>query len=431
MQTHLFKIKGIAIILFFSFIFIGCKEDTADDNENIGDTNEIEKYMEGNLIYGDINQEINGILTISDELLEIETIIGNLLGVVTVTEIGYDITISSANGSLNVFSNSLNGTYNTSNNSLSLTGTSLNGQSLFISGNVQTIEEANQAFYDSHAYTGIYFTHDESCNVTISVAGESLGPVQRYYHEGGMCATDWYRESGFVHLDYEGANSELITASGVVEGLNGGYVPYEHNYAALFVLPKNQEYTYYAEWDNGEMTSGTFTTPNGGLSKAVCISNNGVECDYSDPEETGITINTLEIDSQINYSPYDAFYFDESIFLIKYDRTRLQIGNSSSPYLIINVEFGEIQNTTIYFDTEENYSLTINMGGSAFFNHDFTVYDFIHDTDTKGSMQISNLDYDSGTATLNFNNVLVNMSTNYGSQYFRFSGTLSGIFLEE
>lgn len=426
--------NGLFVSLVIAiFLLLGsCTKEEADKLGN-SDQSSIEESIVGYLNYGDVNQSFNGLLTVTDDAINIESIVGSLHGTVIPFESGFNISITSGSGALNVFINTLNGTYDTASGNMTLSGASINNQSLTLYGYVQTIEEANQEYYDSHSYTGIYFTHSESCNATIYVSGLSLGPVETYWNEGGMCATDWFQIGGFVGLDYDDDISSLVSASGVIEGLDGNPVSYEHNYAALFVLPKNQQYTYYVDWDNGETTQGTFTTPNGGLSDAICIENNGEECDYSEPEETGITINTLAIDPDINYSPYDNFSFDESIFIVKNNRTRIEIGNAygGNPSIIMTLDYGEFENFAIDFDSEENLSLYVVMGGSAVFNLDFTAYDLIYGTDTKGSLEISNLDYESGTASLYFNNVLVNFDTNFGSQYFRFSGTLSGTFIEE
>lgn len=427
-------------LLGLLLVLIGCSKDseTVENNETLNDNNNnntedvfIQKSVDGQLTYGSIDEHYSGIMTIDKKSFSVDGMKGSLYGNMDSVAFGYEIAIISGTGIFNVFTD-LSGTYDSTSFSLNLAGTSVNNQSLTFTSTTQTLEEANQEWRDNHYYTGIYFSHSESCNASIYINGEVLGPVETYWNEGGMCS--YYHNDDYIGLGYDNTSSSLLTASGLLLGQDGNYVSYENNWAALFILPKNQEFTYYVDWDNGESTEGTFTTPDGGLSRAICISNNGEECNYDDPPNpTGITTNTLEIDVEINYSPYTVFNFDETIFKIRDNRSRMEIGNTNSngQSIILNMTNGQLSTNTINFDTEENTILYALMGGSAVFNTDFTVWDFIYGTDTKGNVQITNLDYESGTATLQFNDVLVNFDTNFGNQYFRFSGSIAGSFVEE
>lgn len=433
-NTIKFFLFGLVIAL------IGCTKDpeTIETNEDPNDNNNnntedifIQKSVEGQLTYGAIDESYTGIMTIDNTSFTVNGLKGNLYGTIDTASLNFDIAVSSGTGIFNVF-NSISGTYDSTSFRLNLSGTSINNQPLTFTATAQTIEEANQDWHDSQYYTGIYFSHSESCNASIYIYGEVLGPLETYWNEGGMCSD--YQSTDWVTLGFDGQTSRLLTASGMIEGLDGNYIPYEHHWAALFILPKNQQFTYYVDWDNGESTEGTFTTPDGGLSRAICISNNGEECNYDEPPTpTGITTNTLEIDVEINQSPYTIFDFDELVFKIRSNRSRMEIGNYSSngQSIVLNMTNGQLSTTTFDFDTDENTTLYVLMGGSAVFNTDFTVWDFLHGTDTKGNIQITELDYESGTATLHFNDVLVNFDTNFGSQYFRFSGTIAGNFVEE
>jgi hypothetical protein len=46
-------------------------------------------------------------------------------------------------------------------------------------------------------------------------------------------------------------------------------------------LAKNTNFTYTVVWANGEVTSGEFVSPGGGQTLAICIENDGAECDGS------------------------------------------------------------------------------------------------------------------------------------------------------
>lgn len=87
------------------------------------------------------------------------------------------------------------------------------------------------------------------------------------------CGDSYYALWNTLRFNYdEETISELFCNSGTLKGLDGNPVKFTDCNTIRFVLDKNEDYEYTAEWSNGVVTTGHFSTKGGGTMTAVCPS---------------------------------------------------------------------------------------------------------------------------------------------------------------
>lgn len=304
--------RKLVTVLFFTSILFGCSKsnDPNQDAPNPEITEGIEVEYEGYIENSETSRggfEVEGTFKInSSGAFVLEDMVGSMIGTAVLeNNAEYKISINEAKGSLQYIS-SVSGTYGLDSKELLLVGKDVNNNTVTFEAKGITIEDHNQQWQDSKLMSTVFFTHNSTCEATISIDYKHLGPINAHYHEGGFCDSSydlWMATTQDVDEKY----SKVFCATGTLEGLNGSPVEFEDCYAARFVLGKNTEYSYEVDWGNGTTSSGTFTSPDGGGRKSICLVNNGPICICNRGNGIGIIDNSLTIDGvQKNYDACDA-----------------------------------------------------------------------------------------------------------------------------
>lgn len=165
-----------------------------------------------------------------------------------------------------------------------LSGSDDSGGTLEVSGELMTIEELNQQWSNERNKSSVVFTNLEMCRATIAINGETLGPLGIHYAVNGLC-NPMYEIWREISVDVDNATSNLFCHEFTLEMQDGSMQTFEVCDVATFVLDKNTSFEYTVEWENGEITSGSFTSPDGGKQKFICLENGGIECEVTEEEE--------------------------------------------------------------------------------------------------------------------------------------------------
>ncbi|SDX52695.1 hypothetical protein [Aequorivita viscosa] len=272
------KLSNLFVLLIFaSLTLFSCKKDDAPASDNL--VKDYEGTFSVAMTTTGITNSLDGLLkTSSDKTYSLTLPSGVLRGTIETTANSLTLRVTQNDG---LFKDCIDLGGSISDTStgydLSISGTYTYGVPITVSGAVVTVGAFDQAYRDSKTHSSVYVTHDESCLATITINGTTLSPLNNFYTLGGFC-NPMYDLLLNLHRDVDGQQSALSYQTLRLKGLDGNYFIDEDCNTAFFALPKNTEYTYTAEWSNGEITTGTFTSPDGALQMALCIENDGAEC---------------------------------------------------------------------------------------------------------------------------------------------------------
>lgn len=321
---------------------------------------------------------------------------------------------------------------------LEIQGTSTSGQTVSITGAL-TIEEANAQWQADRSKASIMFTNLESCGATITINGETLGPLTQHWKEGGYCNTS-YDDALTRPRNVDDKSSKLLCKDVTLEMLDGSTQTFNICDVVVFVIDKETTYNYTVSWDNGETTSGSINALEGGARKVVCLSNDGAECDPVNSDL--ITFENIVIDFENSNLGPDNYlpYIDKRVFSI-YNTTvggdpfqAIKLGDRSLSDLSIpsgytNFEIkvlirGVVANGTYPVETLTDNSpiaLDVYYDGIPYSSAEFSA---------SGVITISGFDNINKTCNVNFNKVNLRFSFGggNGSMKLIFSGSIEGNF---
>lgn len=271
--------KLFILLIIANLTLFSCKKDDGGTNNSIDD---YEGYFTGTMTTEGINNPLEGILkTSSNGTFTLSLLSGNLQGSIELIDNTLRLEINQNDGLFDGSTN-LSGTLDQNSNgyTLSISGTYIDGNPLNINGQTVTMEIGNQEYHDSKTKSSVYFTHNESCLATITIGSTVLSGLNNHYAEGGLCAS-MYATFLTWPMDVENKQSQVNCHTVRLLGLDGNYFTFEDCNTATFILPKNTQYTYFVQWENGETETGEFTSPDGGSRMAICLENSGPECNGS------------------------------------------------------------------------------------------------------------------------------------------------------
>jgi len=239
---------------------------------------EFSGIFNGSLYSAGSNSPIEGYVTIDAAgATTLDLLSGRMTGTSVKTGGNYNITITQVTG---IFQNvtNISGTIEISTRTLYLSGTSMDGTQVTLGG--KAVEVMTTAGWEKLKKSAIYFTHNESCLASITINGVTLSGLNRHYSEGGYCNPlyDLWRT---IHQDNDNAQSKVFCHDIKLLMLDKTYKTFTDCNTAAFYLNKNTSYNYTVNWENGQKSSGTFTSPSGGGNLPICISNDGPECNHS------------------------------------------------------------------------------------------------------------------------------------------------------
>ncbi len=430
--------KNLIAILLTATIFFGCsKSDKTTGSDPDPEKNEeIEVAYEGYLESDGGGYDVEGTFKISlNGEFAMDDMAGSMKGTATFEKSAkYTINIHEAEGSYEHLS-TIAGDYDLGSKELTLNAKDVNNNSVSLIADGITIEEHNQQWVDSRLSSAVYFTHNIPCEeATITIDGNTLwgGSINAHWEEEGYCSTNYdiWRE---ISEDFDDKGSRVFCSKGTLMGLDGEPVEFEDCYTARAVLDKNTNYSYTVAWSNGSTTSGNFTTPDGGGRKAVCLENDGIVC-------IRITDISLEIDQSKSDLDYiypnggGEFNFDVSEYSVRVGNA-VWVGHAAeSPFSFIRFfDATGLKQKTYNLDTEDiELSVVISGRRDYVFTNVFMLLPNIHNSDSKGTVTITNLDYNSNELTIVFDDVIVGFRIILGGStivdHIRYSGTVTGNF---
>jgi len=416
-----------AIVLVLTLLMFSSCSKSSDNNDNT--TNEVfEAQFSGNMTTGNINNDVDGIVSISETgNFMLESFIGRLTGNAELENNIYTITNISGNG---VFESSTfsEGQLNLNNLNLNIEGTYVDSAPIAINGEVEIIwiGEYEQMWTDARTKSSVFFTHNELCLASITIDGVTLEGLDSHYTDGGLCNQSVYGNlfTTKYHKDVDNDTSEIFCNTQTLFNPNTGeYVTSNWCQVSKFIVDKNTEYTYTVNWDNGYSYTDTFTSADGGQGVTICLTNPLDDCDGSSGGGSiNIFENTIFIDYSISNSPEtEQFNFQDFCYLDEYGQ--MEFG-SEIGYLALHInDWNPVLNeypvlhTGSYIVGENEDELNIDCFTNGGWNH-FGV---------SGTVDITYLENEptsGGEIHATFNNVRVKRYTN--DEYFIFSGTLKG-----
>lgn len=273
-------LKLTSISLMGLIVMMSCSKDKNrehDNNQNSGPNYVYKASFDGTFLNYETTFNVMGGVFIEDNNnIIIDVLAGEMKG--TATKIGdnYQISIIETKGIFQNINN-LQGEINAVSETLTITGTNPDGSEVVLNGEVQLQTTGG---WENLAKTRVYFQHAETGRtVSITINGETYSGLERIYQlmtDGGM----WY-DYGFCGNDYssvqllanvDGKESPgLLCYTGTLKMLDGSYEQFTKCDNVGYFLNKNTTYTYTANWDNGETTTGTFTTGDGGSGLGICL----------------------------------------------------------------------------------------------------------------------------------------------------------------
>lgn len=245
----------------------------------------------GSLSSSGSSSPIEGYVTIDSEgEITLDLLSGRMTGNALKTSTNYNISISQTTG---IFQDVINitGTIEIVSRTLYLSGDAPDGSPVTLGGT--TPEVLTTGGWEKLSKSAVYFTHNESCKASITINGITLNGLNNHYATGGLCSPT-YALSNTIRSNHENKQSKVFCHDIKLKGLNGQPISITDCNTAAFYLPKNTPYKYTVKWENGQTTTGSFTSPDGGGQLPICISNDGPECNHSlsgkwlDPDGTGI-----------------------------------------------------------------------------------------------------------------------------------------------
>ncbi|MES2593349.1 MAG: hypothetical protein V4608_15810 [Bacteroidota bacterium] len=221
---------------------------------------------------------IEGYITIDTAgATTLDLLSGRMKGTSVKTGGNYNITITYVTGIFQNVSN-ITGTIEISTRTLYLSGTNPDGSQVTIGG--QTPEVLTTGGWENLSKSAVFFTHNESCKASVTINGVTLSGLNNHYESGGLCSST-YALWNTVRCNFDNEQSQIFCHNITLAGLNGQSTTYTDCNTIAFYLNKSTSYNYTVNWENGQTSSGSFTSPSGGGQLPICISNEGQECNFS------------------------------------------------------------------------------------------------------------------------------------------------------
>lgn len=264
------------MIIACSIFLVSCSKDETPP-ASFSDF-EFSGIFNGSLYSMGSSSPIEGYVTIdASGATTLDLLSGRMKGTAMKTSTNYNITITEVSG---IFQNVTNitGTIEIATRTLYLSGTNADGSQVTVGGT--TPEVLSTGGWENLSKSAVYFTHNESCKASITINGVTFSGLNNHYEPGGYCSPT-YALFNTIRSNHDNKQSKIFCHDGTLLGLNGQPITFTDCNTVAYYLNKNTAYNYTVNWENGQTSSGSFTSPSGGGQLPICISNNGPECNYS------------------------------------------------------------------------------------------------------------------------------------------------------
>lgn len=263
------------------FLLPGCSASEGTTTPTNFEAFEFSGIFRGTLYSNGATSEIQGYVTIqSNGATTLDLLTGRMIG--TSVHVGdqYNITIANTYGQYQYVTN-ITGTIEISSRSIFLSGTNADGTQVTLGGTVPPVTVQSTGGWENLNKSAVFFSHHESCKVSVAVNGVTFGGLNQFYQNEseGLC-TSYYALSNLIYSNYDALTSKIFCSTITLMGLNGNPITYNDCSVVGYYLNKNSNYNYTATWENGQITTGTFTSPSGGAQLNICLSNNGPDCNH-------------------------------------------------------------------------------------------------------------------------------------------------------
>ena len=271
------------------FSITSCQKDDVTNDDSPDDSTisnsfssfEFSGIYNGVLLSNGVSTTIQGYITISaNGATTLDLFTGRMTGTSLRENDQYLITISNTFGNYANISN-ITGAVKISTRQIYLTGTNADGTTISLNGNVPPVTLQSTGGWENLNKSAVFFTHHESCKATVTVNGVTFSGLNRFYQNEpeGLCSS-YYALSNQLYSNYDSSTSKIFCNKVTLMGLNGFPITYDDCSVIGYYLPKNTNYNYTVSWENGQTTTGSFTSPSGGAQLPICISNNGPDCNH-------------------------------------------------------------------------------------------------------------------------------------------------------
>ena len=264
------------MIIVSSLFLVACRKDETPP-ASFADF-EFSGIFNGSLYSMGSSSPIEGYVTIdASGATTLDLLSGRMKGTALKTSTNYNITITEVTG---IFQNVTNitGTIEIASRTLYLSGTNSDGSQVTVGGT--TPEVLTTGGWENLSKSAVYFTHNESCKASITINGVTFSGLNNHYESGGLCSPT-YALSNTIRSNHDNKQSKIFCHDVTLLGLNGQPITFTDCNTVAYYLNKSTAYNYTVNWENGQTSSGTFTSPSGGGQLPICISNNGPECSRS------------------------------------------------------------------------------------------------------------------------------------------------------
>ncbi|WNM17954.1 hypothetical protein [Flavobacterium capsici] len=269
---------SLGIFISFFVLVIACSSDGDSSTPQNFEDFAFSGIFRGTLYSSGVSNSIEGYVTIEDNgKTTLDLLSGRMKGTSVLNGDNYNITINEVSGIFKDVTN-ITGTIEISTRTLYLSGTNPDGSPLTVGGEVPPVTVQSTGGWENLAKSAVVFSHNESCKASITIDGVTLSGLNAHYEQGGYCSPT-YSLWNQIYQNYDNKVSQIYCHTVTLQALGGGTVSFEDCNTAVFYLPKNTQYTYTVNWENGETETGTLTTAGGGGKVTKCLSNNGPECD--------------------------------------------------------------------------------------------------------------------------------------------------------
>jgi len=413
-----------AIVLVLTLLMFSSCSKSSDTNDNT--LNEVfGAQFSGNMTTGNINNDVDGIVSISETgNFMLESFSGRLTGNAELENNIYIITNISGSGAFesSTFSEGL---LNLDNLNLNIEGTYIDSTPIAINGEIEIIwiEEYEQMWTDARTKSSVFFSHNELCSASITINGITLDGLGTHYNENGaLCDQSTYGDlfTTKYHRDVDNDISETFcNTQTLFNPLTGEYNTSEWCTISKFIVDKNTQYTYTVDWDNGYSYTDTFTSADGGQGVTICLTNPLEDCDDTSggsSQGQEIIENTLTIDyANSNTTESGQFNFSNLCSLESGSNHIIIFGDENSP--------SRIRLTTYILDEGTyNFSDPYTMISARIIS-DGIPYDY----SPSGTIEVTFIERypnSGGEIHLTFNEVSINAFYPYTGNNIEFSGTL-------
>ncbi len=291
------KLQKLILTTISSLLFVIACNKTSSTQEPVTtnpkgfDSFEYSGIFRGTLTSSGSSSPIEGYVTIDSEgLITLDLLSGRMKGTASKTTTNYNILITQSTGLFQDVTK-ITGTIEISSRILYLSGDGPDGSPITLGGTTPKV--LSTGGWEILNKTAIFFTHNESCKASITINGITLNGLNNHYETGGLCSPT-YALYNTMRFNHDNQQSRVFCHDVKLKGLNGQTVSFTDCNTAAFYLIKNTPYNYKVMWENGQTTTGSFTSPDGGGQLPICISNDGPECNHSlsgkwlAPDGTGI-----------------------------------------------------------------------------------------------------------------------------------------------